>query len=314
MFSEVLQKIRQYDCIIIHRHWNPDGDALGSQIGMKHLIRENFPEKQVFMVGDPAGRYAFMEDSVMDEIPDSCYEGALAVILDLAAPHLVSNSRYTLAAETVRIDHHIFSGKFADTEVVDTSYESCCGLVTQFALECGLRINHLAAQSLFTGMVTDSGRFRYDSTSARTFRLASALMEHDLDLNELYRNLYVEDFDRMKLRAEFLMKIRFTEHRVAYIYTDLAEMERLGMDTFSVSRGMVSTMSDIRGVDIWVNFTESTDGVHCELRSSRYNINPVAVKYGGGGHEKASGATVPGRAEAMAMLADLDRMMIGEKV
>ena len=82
-----------------------------------------------------------------------------------------------------------------------------------------------------------------------------------------------------------------------------------GLDTFTVSRAMVNTMADIRGVDIWVNFTETETGVLCELRSSRYNINPIAVKYGGGGHAKASGATVADRETAMAMLADLDEMM-----
>ena len=80
------------------------------------------------------------------------------------------------------------------------------------------------------------------------------------------------------------------------------------MSEFSISRGMVATMADVKGVDIWVNFTESQDGVLCELRSSRFNINPIAVKYGGGGHQKASGATVPDRDTAMAMLADLDQL------
>jgi len=81
-----------------------------------------------------------------------------------------------------------------------------------------------------------------------------------------------------------------------------------GMDIFSISRGMVGTMSDIRGVPIWVNFTETENGVLCELRSNKYNINPIAVKYGGGGHAKASGATVKNREEAMQMLSDLDEI------
>ena len=68
---------------------------------------------------------------------------------------------------------------------------------------------------------------------------------------------------------------------------------------------MVNTMGDIKGIDIWVNFTETENGVLCELRSSKYNINQIAVKYGGGGHAKASGATVKDREEAMAMLEDL---------
>ena len=96
---------------------------------------------------------------------------------------------------------------------------------------------------------------------------------------------------------------------MGYIYTTLEEMRELNADTFSISRGMVSTMSDIKGMDIWVNFTETEQGVACELRSSKYNINPIAVKYGGGGHAKASGATVANREVAMAMLADLDKMM-----
>jgi phosphoesterase RecJ-like protein len=209
------------------------------------------------------------------------------------------------------MDHHIFCENICDTEVVETSYESCCGMVADLALPCDLRLNPTAAQALYTGMVTDSGRFRYDSTGARTFRLASFLMEQKFDTNEIYRNLYANDFEQMKLRAGFIMKIRFTEKNVAYIYTTREEFEALGVDSFTVSRGMVNTMSDIKGVDIWVNFTETEKGVLCELRSSRYNINPIAVKYGGGGHMKASGATIKDRQTAMAMLQDLNDL-IGE--
>ena len=79
-----------------------------------------------------------------------------------------------------------------------------------------------------------------------------------------------------------------------------------GVDSFTISRGMVGTMSEIKGVGIWVNFTETDQGVLCELRSKRHNINQIAVKYGGGGHLKASGATVPNKQIAMQMLADLD--------
>jgi phosphoesterase RecJ-like protein len=100
---------------------------------------------------------------------------------------------------------------------------------------------------------------------------------------------------------------------VAYIYTTREEMQSLASSEFSISRGMVATMADIKGVDIWVNFTEGENGVMCELRSSRFNINPIAVKYGGGGHQKASGATVPDYDTAMQMLNDLDKMQ-GEAV
>ena len=313
MFKEILQEILHYDKIIIHRHSNPDGDALGSQIGLRLIIEENFPEKKVYTVGDHAKRYSFMARSKMDEIGDEVYEGALAIILDTSAKALISDERYGLAAKTVRIDHHIFCEKIADIELTDTSYESCAGLVAAFARDCGLRLTPLAAKTLYTGMITDSGRFRYDSTSAQTFRIAAYLFEQDFDTNDIYRNLYADDFSHIRLKAEFVLKIKFTAHKVAYIYTTLEEAKATGADTFAISRGMVGTMAEIRGVDVWVNFTETEEGVLCEIRSSKYNINPIAVKYGGGGHKKASGATVADREEAMRMLADLDKLAeVGE--
>ena len=311
MFEPILELIRQYDRIIIHRHNRPDGDAMGSQLGLKHIILENFPGKQVYVVGDESKRFSFMEDSVMDQIPDEAYRGALAIILDTSAKALISDDRYALAEKTARIDHHIFCETIADVEITDTSFESCCGMIAQFAVESGLKLNQTASASLYTGMVTDSGRFRYDATTSRTFSLASKLMEQPIDTTALYGNLYADDFEKVKLRAAFVLKIRFTEHNVAYIYTDLEEAKALNVETFTISREMVNTMANIRGVDIWVNFTETESGVLCEIRSSKHNINPIAVKYGGGGHAKASGATVADRETAMAMLADLDAMTGG---
>lgn len=313
MFESILSKIQSYSTIIIHRHSRPDGDALGSQIGLKHILRENFPEKKIYVVGDGAGFYSFMEDCGMDEIPDSTYSGALAMILDCGGAGMVSDGRYSLAAHTARIDHHLFGGQFADTEVIDSSFESCCGLIAQFAMESGLRLTPLAAKSLYTGMVTDSGRFRYDSTNARTFRLAAFLMEQPFDTNEIFRDLYSDDFEAKRFKSEFFLKTQFTKNRVAYHYTTAQELEQMGMDTFSVSRGLVNTMSDIKGTDIWVNFTEADGGVLCELRSSGVSINPIAVKYGGGGHAKASGAKVANREIAMQMLADLDKLAGGNQ-
>ena len=309
MFKSVIEQIKKYNTIIIHRHTNPDGDALGSQIGLREIIKHNFPDKTVYTVGDGSKRYGFMEGSEMDEIADETYSGALAIILDTSAKALICDSRYELAECTVRMDHHIFCEKIADAEVIETSYESCCGIVADFAKESGLRLTPLAAKALYTGMITDSGRFRYDSTSSHTFAVASYLMEQSFDTNDIYRNLYVDDFENVKLRAKFILKIRLTDRRVAYIYTTKEEVEESGADIFAISRGMVGTMSDLRGVDIWANFAETEEGVLCELRSARFNINPIAVKYGGGGHAKASGATVKDKETAMQMLADLDRMM-----
>lgn len=309
---EALELLKKYDTVIIHRHTNPDGDAMGSQIGLKNLLLDNFPEKKVYVVGDGAGRFSFMDGSVMDEIPDETYKGALAVILDSAEHSLVSDDRYTLAEKTLRIDHHIFCEKFADVEIVETAFESCAGLVTHLAREWGLTINTSAAKALFTGIVTDSGRFRYDSTTPRTFSDAAFLLEKGFNPTEIYDKLYVDDFSMIKMRAGFVLDIRFTKNNVAYIYSDRKKVDSLGVSDFTVSRGMVNVMAEIRGVDVWVNFTESTDGaVLAELRSRNLDINKIAVKYGGGGHLKASGASLKDKAQAMEMLADLDKL-VGE--
>ncbi len=306
MFEKILQAIQQYDTIIIHRHTTPDGDAMGSQIGMKALLQENFPNKRVYAVGDPAKRYAFMDGSTMDEVSDETYNGALAIILDCGSSNLINDERWKTAAMRVRIDHHIFCEHIAEEEVVNTSYESCCGEVTEFALESGLSLSPVSAKALFTGMVTDSGRFRYDSTNANTFRLASELMKQNFSTADIYGQLYADDFRFVKLRAQFILKIQFTDYRVAYIYTPKAEFDSYGVDSFTISRGMVNTMADLRGVDIWVNFTEVEEGkVLVEIRSNKYEVQPVAVKYGGGGHAKACGATVGSYAEAMSLLEDL---------
>lgn len=308
MFEKIIALIEKYDKIIIHRHQKPDGDALGSQLGLLGIIRDNYPEKQVYAVGDMTPRYAFMAETPMDEIDDSTYEGALAIILDTSAKELISDSRYTSAEATARLDHHLFVEKIADEEVTDSSFESCCGLVAAMAMEAGLSVSAASAKALYTGMITDSGRFRYSSTTANTFRVAAFLIDKGFDTADIYRNLYSDELFFIQLRAKFVLRINVTPDRVGYIYTTKEEAAEYGADSFTLSRGMVNVMSEVKGIDSWVNFTETESGVLCEIRSSLYNINPIAVKYGGGGHQMASGATLKDREEAMSLLEDLNAL------
>ena len=305
MFEKIHALIQKYDRIIIHRHKNPDGDALGSQIGLFHAIKDTYPEKEVYMVGDLTPRYSFMLTQPMDEIADELYSGALAIVLDTSAKSLISDERYTLAEASARMDHHLFVEKICDEEITATSYESCAGLVAAMAGACGLTVSPVAAKALYTGMVTDSGRFRYDSVSSETFRVASFLMERKFSTSDIYKNLYADELFFIQLRAKFALKIQLATTKVAYIYTEKSEVDELKADTFTISRGMVNVMGEIRGVESWVNFTETDEGVLCEIRSNTHNINPIAVKYGGGGHQKASGATLKDKDEAMRLLKDL---------
>ena len=312
MFKQALKLIKKYDRIIIHRHNHPDGDAIGSQLGLAALLRDNFPKKQVYCVGDAATRLPWM-DGKMDEIPDEYYSGALAIILDCGSSRLICDDRYKLAAKTLRFDHHIYAEKIADLDVVDSTYESACGMVAMFAKVNKLKLSVESATAIYTGMVTDSGRFVFDSTTSRTFELAAFLLTQPIDLNALYYNLYAEDFSEIIEKADNMHKIKFTENNVAYIYTAKEDLPENADAAPVVSTGLVGLMRDIKGVHVWVNFTESDDGIHTEIRSNKYNINPVAVKYGGGGHKKASGCTVPDKATAMLLLEDLNTLAEGNE-
>ena len=313
MFKEALKLIKKYDRIIIHRHNYPDGDAIGSQLGLAYLLRENFPDKKIYAVGDAVTRLPWM-DGQMDDIPDEYYDGALAIILDCGSSGMICDTRYKRAEKTLRFDHHILCEKVADLDIVDSTYESASGMVAMFAKENKLKLSVKSATAIYTGMVTDSGRFVFDSTTARTFSLAAFLLSQPIDLNALYYNLYAEDFSEIIAKADNMHKIKFTKNNVAYIYTAREELPENSDAAPVVSSGMVSLMRDIKDVHVWVNFTEGYDGVHCELRSNKYNINPVAVKYGGGGHKKASGCTVPDKQTAMSLLEDLDALANTENV
>ena len=307
MYNRVLKFIREAKTIIIHRHSRPDGDALGSQIGLKEAIKATFPRKEIYMVGDMTPRYEFM--GKMDEIDDEKYKDALVFVLDTSEQSMISDERYLTGKHLIKIDHHIAKESFGDIEIVDTTYESCCGLVAFLIDRIRLKMTDYGAKSLYTGMVTDSGRFRYDSTTSKTFEIASKLLKHNFNINEIYNHLYTDTLEMVKLRAQFTMKFKLTDDNVAYIKTTQEEMKEYNVDIFSISRNMVNTMAGIKGINIWVNFTEDIDGrVIAEIRSSKYNINNIAVKYGGGGHKAASGATLKNFGEADMMLNDLNEL------
>lgn len=315
MISKAFDAIKKYDVIIIHRHSNPDGDAMGSQIGLKRVLQVNFPDKKIYAVGDDARRFSFMDGSEMDVVDDAAYKGALAIVLDTSAKSLISDERYALAETVLRIDHHIFVEDIADIDIDDTSFESCCGLVAYLVREWGLEVDSYAAKALFTGMVTDSGRFYYDSVTPRTFELTSFLLSKGFNPGEIYANLYADTYENVKKRAQFVLSIQFTKNNVAYSYSDKTRVEALGMEAQAVSRGYVNTMGDLKGVDAWVNFTECEQGVLCEIRSKNLNINQIAVAHGGGGHLKASGATLKDKQEALQVLDELDDLVEnGERI
>lgn len=291
MYNQIYNLIKKYNTIIIHRHEKPDGDALGSQIGLKLAILETFPNKNVFVVGDTSEYLKFM--GKMDEVSDEQYKGALCIVVDSGAETLISDDRYKLAEKLIKIDHHIPQGEYGDVQLVNTHFESCAGLIAYFIKNTKMKINSKIATLLYTGIVTDSGRFRYGSTTYKTFDIASYLMHHNVDTEYIYTNLYTDSINNVLLKARMTLKYEILECGLAYIKNTYKEVQETGMNPYAFARSIINNMSGIREIKAWATFTELEDGkVIIELRSSTLNVNNIATKYGGGGHINASGATV----------------------
>ena len=306
MYDDILRIIDAHDTIVIHRHINPDLDAIGAQAGLKQLIEDNFKGKTVKMVGDE-NTFRFL--ARMDEVEDSTFDNALAIVVDVAVKQLVADDRYQLAKTTMVIDHHRNDTDFAEHFFSDPSHIATCQLLGEMAMEKGLKVTPEAATYLLGGIITDSGRFLYPAVSATTFRVSAFLMEQGADLPFLYENLYTEDLRFKKLKGYFINHFKTTTHNVAYMKNDASLKATYDVDTFTVSRGMVNQMSGIKGIEMWANFTEDDDGkILCELRSKSIPIVDVAKQYGGGGHDLACGCTVSSWEETDQILHDLDTM------
>lgn len=312
----ILEKIKEYKNIIISRHVRPDGDAVGSTLGLARILRLTFPEKQVFVVnGDYAEYTAFLGNE--DAQPDAaCYAGSLAIVIDTATPDRISNKSWQSAREVIKIDHHIDVAPYGDIAWVEEHRSSACEMIADFYMTFReeLKIDREAATCIYAGMVTDSGRFRFRSVSGETLRCAAALLDLGVDTDTLFAHLYLEKLDAFRFRAYVYENIKMTPHGVAYIYVDRAMKERFSL-TDEEASNVVSCLDSIKGSIIWLAFIDNADGatIRVRLRSRFVTVDKLANKYRGGGHDCASGATLMSPDEIPLLLADADALIADYK-
>ena len=309
---EVLQKIKEYDRIIIFRHFRPDGDAVGSTKGLKRILQITYPEKEIVLQNCDFSDYlAFLgaEDELRD---DEFYADALGIVIDTATSNRISNQKFSLCREIVKIDHHIPVEAYGDINWVEEERSSACELVAAFynAMSDELKIDKEAATYLYAGLVTDSGRFRFRSVSGDTMRLAGMLLDAGVDTDTLYANLYMKEFDEFKFHGYVLNNIKITENGVAYVYIDKAAMTEYGL-SFEQASACVSYMDSIKNSLIWIAFIDSdkNDDIRVRLRSRFITVNQIAENYEGGGHACASGATVHSVEQMNELLAVADAQL-----
>ena len=311
LMNAVLEKIKEYDRIFIFRHIRPDGDCVGSSKGLCEILRLSFPEKDVRVVDWQKCDYLAFLDIEEESVDDSLYAGALAVVVDTATSERISNQKYKLCREIVKIDHHIPVEDYGVINWVEEHSSSTCEMISRFYLEFKdqLKINERAATLIYTGMVTDSGRFRFRSVSGDTMRAAASMLEVGINTDRLYANLYIDDFDQLRFKAHVYNKMKMTENGVAYIHVTSKMQEKFGL-TAEKASASVSYLDSIRGSLIWIAFIDNSDGtIRVRLRSRFVTINEIAEKYRGGGHDCASGATLLKKSEISKLLAEADERL-----
>ena len=311
--KQIFNKIKEYDRIFLFRHVRNDGDCVGATKGMKGLILATWPEKEVYLIDtDTAAYLEFMgpEDELVDK---ALYKDALGIVLDTASEARISNKNYKLCKELIKIDHHIPLENYGDYIWVEEDRSSCCEMVVAFyeTFRDEMVLNQETATHLYTGMVTDSGRFKYSGVNGNTMRAAATLLDVGIDTDTLFARLYLEAFEYLKFKAHIYNKMQVTENGVAYLYVDKEMQEQFDL-TLEQASACVGTMDSIRGCICWIVFIENGDAegsIRVRLRSRFVTINSVAEQYRGGGHACASGATVYGEAEMQALLAEADRVV-----
>ncbi|MBE6954998.1 MAG: bifunctional oligoribonuclease/PAP phosphatase NrnA [Ruminococcaceae bacterium] len=310
VMTAILQKIKEYDRIMLFRHVRNDGDCVGSTKGLKEIIRCTWPEKEVYLIDEDTAKYLEFLGPEDVPVPDEYYTTALGIVLDTASEARISNRKYTLCKELIKIDHHIPLENYGDLIWVEEHRSSLCEMIVKFydTFREELVLSTQAATYLYTGMVTDSGRFKYSDVTGDTLRYAAILLDAGVDTDTLYARLYLEAFEYLKFKAYIYEKMQVTENGVAYIVVDREMQQQFGLSLEQAS-AVIGNLDSIRGCICWIAFIESGDEegtIRVRLRSRFVHINSIAEQYRGGGHACASGATVYSMEEVHSLLADAD--------
>lgn len=306
MEKTILEKIKQYETIIIHRHHHPDLDAYGTQLGLKYGILKNLPDKKVYAVGDSS---SYFMDATMDILNDSVYSGALVIVCDTSVAHLISDDRYKLAKEVIVIDHHTNDSDINPNLFYRRSeWVSAAETVADLFKKWNFELDETIATHLLGGMIGDSGRYMFinQTSGAHIFEMSAWVIGFKPAIQTIYDYLYLEPLEKRVSRSKF-SSFDLTKHNVAYQKHTLERVLESGLDFMTVSRGMLGAMSGIKEVVIWASFTENEEHkILAELRSRYIEIVDIAKKYGGGGHANACGATLNSWEDVNKVLEDLD--------
>ena len=306
----ILDKIKEYDKILIFRHFRPDGDAVGSSKGLYTILKNTYPDKKIYLQNCDFSDYLAFLGGEDDLLSDEEYADALGIVLDTGTGKRVSNQKYTLCKEIIKIDHHIPVESYGKYEWVEEHRSSTCEMVAAFydAFKDELKMTKEAATYIYTGMVTDSGRFRFREVSGDTMRLAGLMLDQGIDLDVIYAHLNLKDIEEFRFESYVYEHMQVSENGVVSMFVSNEVKEKFGL-TNEMASSCVSFMDGIKNCLIWVAFIEGETEIRVRLRSRFVQISDLAERYRGGGHACAAGATVYTQEEVQSLLQEADALL-----
>ncbi len=306
IFKQILKKIKEYDTIVIARHIGPDPDAVASQLALRDLIAYNYPNKRVYAVGTGVSRFKFL--GTLDKIDESQLEHALLIIVDVPRFDRVDSAYKPRYDYTIKIDHHPCEEPVCDLELIDETASSACQLITELVYKTKLKINKDIASKLYIGIVADSDRFLLSYTSGKTLELSAKLLnDYELDLMDLYQNLYDRSINERRFEAYIINNLTITKNGFGYIKITEEIIRQFAVDS-STASNMVNNLNFIKELKAWAfsSFDEKIGLYKINIRSRGLIINDVAENFNGGGHKFASGARLKTEEEVDELFAALD--------
>ncbi|AAT27553.1 DHH family phosphoesterase [[Mycoplasma] mobile] len=295
IFKKIEKMIKKYESIVIFHHVRPDGDCLGSQFGLKELIKDNFPNKKIFAIGNSENLFDFL-DFKMDEVPSKeILKNSLGIIVDANYLERIEHSEIIKnqeIKEVIRIDHHPEDDDLnASLVFKDDSYAASAEQIGDLAIKLKWKISKKAAEYIYLGIITDSGRFLFNKTSSRTFSISSTLLKSKIDLDKFNLNLYKKTLSELKEQQIVLSNLKISGN-ILYFKASKEFLQIHKIDEKIAN--YVNLLSNIENYYVWIFFIEDEKEniIRIRLRSSGPNISDVAKKFNGGGHFRASGAKI----------------------
>lgn len=298
--DNILEEIKKANKIVILTHENPDGDAIGSSLGLSLALKQLDKEVDVIIPEFPK-IFEFLPDTenIQKESDIEIYD--LAIALDCSdIQRLNGFAKYFEDAKVkIVIDHHGKNKMFGDYNYVDPVAPACAQILIAMLEYFNIDITKEIGTCLIAGIITDTGGFRYSGVTTETFEFASWILSKGINISEIYRKVLQTktktNFELTKLAME---RMEFLENdKISYTYITKEDEEEIGTQ-HGDHEGLVEIGRDIEGVEVSVFIREAEKGYKVSLRSNEYvDVADVCFMFGGGGHLRAAGCTINGTLE-----------------